>query len=33
LSPGTYRIAAVAIDPQGNRSASRFTTVKIDARQ
>lgn len=33
LAPGTYRIVAVAVDPQGNRSAGRFTTVTIDAQR
>jgi hypothetical protein len=29
LAPGTYRISAVAIDSQGNRSTTRSTTVRI----
>jgi hypothetical protein len=29
LAPGTYRIAAVAIDPQGNRSITRLTRVQV----
>jgi hypothetical protein len=29
LAPGTYRISAVAIDPQGNRSIGRLTTVRV----
>ncbi|MFL5782630.1 MAG: choice-of-anchor Q domain-containing protein, partial [Thermoleophilaceae bacterium] len=32
LAPGTYRISAVAVDVQGNRSASRSTTVRLDGQ-
>jgi hypothetical protein len=32
LAPGTYRVSAVAVDLQGNRSASRSTTVRLDSQ-
>ncbi|MFL5781671.1 MAG: hypothetical protein ACJ760_10195 [Thermoleophilaceae bacterium] len=32
LAPGTYRISAVAVDVQGNRSASRSTTVRLEGQ-